>query len=271
MTKVNDSGGVLADPSEGREFVLGLPGLAACGPGHADAIVLRQLALLAAPAAAVPPRLGHVLGLLLDAARPGDCGGRAVLRPLWAEEAMHRAYSFVQLAMRPEMRIGLADCSMSRHWDHALAARLAALYRDLAITQDEVRKPCAEALRGVVHNLVALFGSGVGQVVVRTEIERLSLPAYQRRALVLAASELVVNALRHAFLGRYDGRIEVTLKAHDARRTRLAVADEGIGYGRDRMAAQRGIAGGLAGLLEAELLYRPRLGGGTMAEIVFPA
>ena len=63
----------------------------------------------------------------------------------------------------------------------------------------------------------------------------------------------------------------MTLKAHDARRTRLAVADEGIGYGRDRMAAQRGIAGGLAGLLEAELLYRPRLGGGTMAEIVFPA
>ena len=49
-------------------------------------------------------------------------------------------------------------------------------------------------------------------VRIDTDIERMALSADKRRALVLTASELVVNALTHAFRGGSGGRIGVSLR-----------------------------------------------------------
>lgn len=64
---------------------------------------------------------------------------------------------------------------------------------------------------------------------LRTDVERLARPAFQRRALVLAASELVVNALSHAFGSRRQGRHVVSFRMVSRRRARLVVADDGAG------------------------------------------
>jgi hypothetical protein len=216
-------------------------------------------------------RWDRVLGILLDAARPAECGGRAVLRPLWAEETMHRAYSLLQLAARMEPLVtatGVGRVALAL--DCAIAEDLATLFRSLTIVSDQQQLPCATVLRDVTRNLVALFGAGARHVAITTEVERLSLPAYKRRALVLAASELTVNALRHAFPGQCDGRIGIALKLVGATHARLSVADNGIGFVADCLAARRGIVGGLADLLEADLVYRRPASGGTIAEIAFP-
>jgi len=87
---------------------------------------------------------------------------------------------------------------------------------------------------------------------------------------VLAASELVINALCHGFTGRRDGQIEVTLRAVGTAHTRLAAVDDGVGCRENHPCVQRGIAGSLADLLEADLVYRQVAITGASAEIVFP-
>ena len=47
-------------------------------------------------------------------------------------------------------------------------------------------------------------------------------------ALALAANELVVNALKHAFAGRREGTIEAEVRA-DGRNVRVSVEDDGVG------------------------------------------
>jgi two-component sensor histidine kinase len=95
------------------------------------------------------------------------------------------------------------------------------------------------------------------------------LPSYKRRALVLAAAELVVNSLLHAFHGRGRGLIDVSLSVHGTESATLLVADDGIGFTAIRPNLDCGVAAGLAGLLEADLAHE-RKSGRTIAEIAFP-
>src|SRR5271156_4746212 len=85
---------------------------------------------MAAHSGAISPRLGQVLGVLLDAARPSRCGGCAVLRPLWAEEAMHRAYNMLVLVMQLHQMAGVRpEDDVALQLDHGVAGDLAALFR----------------------------------------------------------------------------------------------------------------------------------------------
>jgi hypothetical protein len=219
----------------------------------------------------LPAHLGDLLGLLLQAAYASDGIGRPVLMPLWAEEGMHRAYAMLRLL---DMRID-RDRERERHGltagvECALARSLASAYRSLATASEDAIVPCSALIRDVVLNLGALFGGRNG-VVVRTVIERISLPAFKRRALVLSASELMINALTHAFReAAWPGRIEVSLRVLDDKRACLRVADNGVGFGSRSPDNAVSIAGGLAGLVEADLTYHRTADWTTVAEIVFP-
>jgi hypothetical protein len=215
--------------------------------------------------------MAKLLTVLLRSAIPDSSGWSEVLRPLWAEEAMHRSYCFLKLALalheRPLREPGR---SLTCNTELCLATDLAALYRSLATGPERQVVPCSPVLRDVVRNLVALFGSIVGDVELHVNIGRVALPAFQRRALVLAASELVINALCHAFRGRTYGRISLELHAIDIWKARLQVSDDGVGCEDRQIDTGCGIAGGLASLLESELAYRIRNGHGTTAEIMLP-
>jgi two-component sensor histidine kinase len=163
-----------------------------------------------------------------------------------------------------------ASNALIRQIEFNLSVNLAGLYRSLVAPPEGDVVPCSTVLREVVSNLVALFGPAVGAVDLRTDIARIALPGYKRRALVLAASELVINALSHAFKGRHNGRIIVALQMVDCECARLIVADDGVGCAADLASAGCGVAGGLADVLEAALFYRRWNGGGTVADITFP-
>jgi hypothetical protein len=209
----------------------------------------------------MPPETVDLVRILLGSAFPVGATGCQALRPLWAEEAMHRAMGFMRLA-------GAAGRDRTARLDHDLARDLAVQFRKLEAGDERRVLPCAAVLRNVIAGIGTLFG-GPANVIVETKIVDLSLPAYKRRALVLAAAELVNSALLHAFAGRAAGLIEVGLTATGRQTACLRVADNGAGFTTFPPSPGCGVAADLGDLLEAELVY-DRLAGWTVAEIAFP-
>jgi hypothetical protein len=227
------------------------------------------LVSLAHLSAGLPVRGGDAVGVLLAAARPFD-DGFAPLRPLWAEEAMHRAYGTLRLfAALREHETGRPGPEAIR--ELRLAMHLASALASLNVTGPSPLRACSGALREVARDLVALFGPAIGHVSLETDVEPLSLCAYRRRALVLLGSELVTNALLHAFAGRVGGRILLRLGRHAGGLAILSCEDDGVGLTGERPDAARSVAGALADLLEGDIVHRDALGRGTIAEVVFPA
>jgi two-component sensor histidine kinase len=227
--------------------------------------------LIAAQSNALPPHLGDLLGVLLQAAAATESVGRPVLLPLWTEEAIHRAYAMLRLLSRQaERERGRVKDIFAAGVEFALARSLATAYGSLASPIEDEVVPCADSLAEIILNLGALFTRG-DRIVVRTCIEPLSLPAYKRRALVLCASELMINAITHAFRGGSpDARIEISLLRLGNQSACLRVADNGVGFDRRRPDTSLSIAGGLAGLVESDLTYYRTADWTTTAEIVFP-
>ena len=230
-----------------------------------------RLEQMADAAARIRAPRQETLGLLLDATLPMARLGRPVLRPLWANEAMHRAYDMVRLVARLERNVPL------RPFEHAavnaerrLARELAASFHELQAADDEREVPCSDLLRTLVRDLIELFGPLGGDVDVRTSIEPLSLPGYRRRALLLAACALVVDVLASDPQDRGGGEISVTLCREAATRARLCVVDQGWRTGAGLPTRRSGIVADLASLLEADPVYRTGAAGGAEVAIGFP-
>jgi hypothetical protein len=226
-----------------------------------------QFEQLASAAAGISPHRLRLLGMLLAASSPTACGGRAVLRPIWATEALNRAYVMVRLIGDLEQRAPRPCSDM----ETGLGGELAATYSSLAISSDEELRPCSGPLRGLVRDLVELFEPV--PIALTTCVDRLTLPAFRQRALVLLASEIVSNALLHGFRDRPFGRIKFELAVLGRHTARLTVADDGgcvLERARDH-AARCSVVHYLADLLESDMVYRARPGGGMIAEMEFPA
>jgi two-component sensor histidine kinase len=225
-----------------------------------------RIALLSGRLAA---RDGDLARVLLASACPVNKHGCDVLRPLWAQEAVHRAHGFMRLIAERNSREWTVNENLISAGVQDFAARdLAARFRELETSMERAVQPCSTVLENVVADLGVLFGCPAN-VTLKAEIDRVYLPGYKRRALVLAACELICNAMRHAFPGREAGVIEIGLTLWDGRAACLRVADDGIGLGDVAPNFGRGMAAALADLLEADLYY-DRRAGWTIAEIVFP-
>jgi two-component sensor histidine kinase len=98
------------------------------------------------------------------------------------------------------------------------------------------------------------------------------LPAFQQRALVLLTSELVKNVLLHAFRDKTDGRIAVELRVPTRGDATLTVSNDGnlLSHAPHQPQAGRcSMAGDLADLLQGDVVYSPRVGGGQIAKVAF--
>jgi GAF domain-containing protein len=63
---------------------------------------------------------------------------------------------------------------------------------------------------------------------VEVQGDEIALPSRQATALALAVNELIQNALKHAFVGREEGRIAIVLRQH-ATGFKVEVRDDGVG------------------------------------------
>jgi two-component system, sensor histidine kinase PdtaS len=68
-------------------------------------------------------------------------------------------------------------------------------------------------------------------IAITVSGDRLVLPSREATSLALAASELVQNAVKHAFAGRSQGQIQVQLHTGPAE-SELLIADDGVGDAR---------------------------------------
>ena len=114
---------------------------------------------------------------------------------IFSAEAAHRAKNLAHLSqavIKLRLTTGLKEI--------AAAEALAQGYSEIGDAGDcAVAVSSRELLIQVLSNLVLLFGRGDRNVAIHIRAGELLLSPDRRRLLVLIASELVINALRHAF------------------------------------------------------------------------
>ena len=245
--------------------------LSVCHPGPPPEHAASRLEQMAADAALVSgPRLA-LLGLLLDATLPAASFGCAALRPLWANEAMQRAQNMIRLVVALDRREPAIHAEPARlQMECRIAAELAAAYRQLDLAEETGVLPCSPVLRTAVRDLVDLFGSSDGQARPRTSIERLALPSYKCRALVLAACALVIDVLGRISTGHMRGCVAVSLRQIGPAQARLSVVDDGWNLLQANREPPDEVLSDLAALLECDPAYRVLDSGGFVAELTFP-
>ena len=192
-----------------------------------------------------------LIEILFGAAFPIPPGGPASLRPIWADEAMSRANTMLQL-------------------EHALAKHIALLFRSLDALPETVRLPCAEPMHCLLTGIVELFRPAIGELDIVVDVAPLVLPAYKRRALVLAAAQIVTAAILHGFRPRKHGRIRVVLARAQGGSSTLVVEDDACSSARYLSEATFDAIDSLASLLEAEMVCRQSELGGATLELRFP-
>lgn len=196
-------------------------------------------------------------------------------RGVWLEEAMHRAANLRQLASSLQRLLdsGRIDPS-NRPRAIRRANALVNAYHSLESMDETLQNSCGRELKDIAGGLVEIFGHTVGSLVLSLDVQPLWLTAEARRALLLAGSELVINALRHAFIGRQTGVIQIALY-HDSvhQEGMLIVADDGVGPGDLKKVAGLGrrIVRELADVLNGDVSWqRSLLLGGTEVILNFP-
>jgi two-component sensor histidine kinase len=194
---------------------------------------------------------------------------------VWMNEATHRAANLEYVAMNLQRLIDRGRLELSNPPETIRrASALAKTYRSLHVADPYDPCNCAQGLKNIANGLVTIFSSSVGPVMLSLDLQPLILEREQRRALLLTASELVMNAMRHAFAGRRSGHIQITLHWEQAcEEGVLAVTDDGIGPDDVVKSAGQGhgIVCGLADVLGGTVTWRrSMLLGGTEALLRFP-
>lgn len=158
---------------------------------------------------------------------------------------------------------------------HALEAAqsrvqaIASAHRRLRLGADLETAEAAEFLEDVVADIAS---TSEKPVRVETDIEPMVLPARDATTLGIVVSELVTNALKHAFPEGRSGIIRVRFSRIDAIPV-LLVEDDGVGVEPGQTQS------GLGALIVKQLArqfggeepgYQPRPGGGTVVAVHLP-
>lgn len=192
---------------------------------------------------------------------------------VWMQEARHRVANLQHLVANVDYMLDRGRINPEdRPRMVRRAAALLQSYEALKETGSEP-SPCTTELRTIASGLVEMFGHTIGSIILILDVQPIELAGDRRRALLLATSELVINALRHAFAGRRFGIIQIELGSDQGQdEATMRVADDGVGS--DRIGCGSGlgcrIIRGLAEVLNGDIAWgRSPLLGGTEAVLTF--
>ncbi len=143
---------------------------------------------------------------------------------------------------------------------HNRVMSVAALQRQLAASRlGEV------ALKPYFDQLCLSVGASMirdhDQLSLHVDCDDSAVNADVSVSLGLIVTELVINALKHAFPGGRHGRIDVSYKAHGPNWT-LAVADDGVGMPKDAASATPGLGTSIVEALAKQLNAHVQVVGG---------
>lgn len=150
---------------------------------------------------------------------------------------------------------------------HAISAVHEALYENL----DDHGVRLLDRLRVICGRISPTYGLDE-RVAITLQGEELELSLNASVPVALIATELVSNALKHAFPAPRGGRLEVKVSARPDGAFELSVSDDGVGWAPQsaRRGSGLGIAMALAKQLGGNLTVEPRDGGGVVASFVAP-
>jgi two-component sensor histidine kinase len=210
---------------------------------------------LALVATAVGAALVLARAIRREAAAHRRAAARAELERLLAAEANHRIKNDLQ-TVSDLLLLGRPEDGHGRAFDDAAARirSIATVHRLLSETDDAVD---ADAL---LRDLAQR-----APVPVAVEAESLAFDPSTAQKLGIVTNELITNAFQH-------GTPPIVVRLSEGEHTRLQVDDSGTGVsessaGLGLSLVRRMVEQGLAGSFE----LAPRAGGGTRAEVVFPA
>jgi hypothetical protein len=146
--------------------------------------------------------------------------------------------------------------------------KLSLLFASLTILKEQKRQPCSDALAGIIAS-TPVFGSIAGEVLLSTDLPPISLPSRKRRALVLAAVELVTRLFLEKPQCEIPLRVAVTPKQTSAENAVLLVEDDSPAGTADNSPEGPKILSDLASILNGELVLRQSSLGATAAELHF--
>jgi two-component sensor histidine kinase len=160
-----------------------------------------------------------------------DLEQRSLKHAVMLREGDHRIKNSLQL-VASLMRLQAARESgrPARVALDAAAARVscvAGIHDALQASRGLDRVDLGAALRKMCASLHAMAGEG-GRIEICVDAIALEIPVALAQPVLLAANELVVNALRHAFPGHDNGSIRVSLSRSPGGFA-ICVADNGVG------------------------------------------
>lgn len=106
---------------------------------------------------------------------------------------------------------------------------MALVHERLYSSSDLARVDFADYLRNLYAHLGSAFSVRSDRISVHFDLEELPLDINTAVPCGLIATELISNAMKHAFPGGRTGTIAVSLKREGAGLIRLSVSDDGIG------------------------------------------
>lgn len=196
-------------------------------------------------------------------------------KELLLREVNHRVKNNLQVvASLLRMRARTGQTAESRAAIRDAHARIEAIalvhrriYEEEAVEQVELGVFLGELL----DHLRKSIGSETILIEVTGDMGGIRLATDRAVSLALLITELVTNAIEHAFEGRAGGEIEISLKARPDGGVDLCIADDGIGF--DPTAKRRGTGIDLAELLARQLggeLRFEATDSGTRVELTLP-
>ena len=148
-------------------------------------------------------------------------------------EIHHRVKNNLQiLSSLVSLQIGKLTDPAARRELESLRGRvrsIAMVHEKLYETLGLARLDFAQYARGLLTDLWSAHGADAAGVRLELELETVPLPIDAALPCGLVLNELVANALKHAFRGRSDGVVSVSLCLAADGRACLRVRDNGIG------------------------------------------
>ena len=171
------------------------------------------------------------------------------------QEVQHRVANSLQIIasvlMQSARKVQSEEARGHLRDAHHRVMSIAAVQRHLAMSSlhDVALRPYFSQL---CESLAASMISDPAAMSIRVEVDESVVDANKSVSLGLIATELVINALKHAFPGQKRGRIIVDYRS-DGREWALSVKDDGVGMSTGRHKAKAGLGTGIIEALARHL------------------
>lgn len=180
-------------------------------------------------------------------------------------EAYHRVKNNLQ-AISAMLQLGPGEPDAKAELQRRIAA-MAALHEQVYLSDQFEKVRLDEHIEGTVRRLREAHPDAAS---LECELDPLEVPADKALPLALIVSEVVSNALKHAFGDGRKGLIRIALKRIGSGQAVLSIADDGEGFVPDESRPGLGLrlVQAFAQQLDGEASYRAE--GGTRFTLEFP-